>query len=210
MSFEKRDCSIEMTLEDFRDYGQKGILKIEGQELSFASMRRTGQFFGQLIHVMNDLLCLPKVKKNNSARLKIDYSVPYTKAEGEVLWDFYYHHRNTVRWRLSRLLSIGPLYEDFICTFKVESKEAHHTFEVSFRELCYAVAKCGTEALKQFGIVGYTKHTCFFEDFNVREFLEIKAFALGLESEMSLRSMRLPRKKATSFEKEIELLLFDM
>ena len=33
MSFEKRDCSIEMTLEDFRDYGQKGILKNVKNEL---------------------------------------------------------------------------------------------------------------------------------------------------------------------------------
>ncbi len=207
MSFERRICNIDMTLNECQICGQRGSLKIEEKEIPFATTDGHGQFFGQLMHVMNCLLCIPRVNRNKHIGITYDYSLPLTKAEGEVIWDYL---GRSVRWKLSRLLSDGPLNEDFICALKVETRETHYTFEVPFRELCYAVAKCGTNVLKQFGIVGYTRFAEEYEDFNIREFIEIKAFALGLELEMGWISMFYSNKKTTSFEKEIELLLFDM
>ena len=87
-------------------------------------------------------------------------------------------------------------------------------------EICaYAAAKAYTEALKKYGFYGYFSSTC--DEFSVNasvlmeRFLFIKAYALNaLETRALSKAWDNPHSwrkiYRTDFEKEIELLLFDM
>lgn len=88
------------------------------------------------------------------------------------------------------------------------------------RDLCYATAKACTDAIKKYGVYGYYSSTggrCngFGDSFDLNMLLFIKAYALDA---MTIRELSEVWKKenswmsaeATPFEKELELLLFDM
>ena len=103
-------------------------------------------------------------------------------------------------------ISGGRYCDDFECT-------------VDGRDLCYAATKGYTEALKRYGFYGYFSSTC--DDFSVsasvlmERFLFIKAYALNaLEVRALSKAWDNPHSwrkvYRTDFEKEIELLLFDM
>ena len=106
-------------------------------------------------------------------------------------------------------------------TIKISGDSYDDDFEctVDGRDLCYAASKAYTEALKKYGFYGYFSSTC--DDFSVNasvimeRFLFIKAYALNaLEIRALSKAWDNPHSwrkiYRTSFEKEIELLLFDM
>lgn len=91
-------------------------------------------------------------------------------------------------------------------------------YTVDGRDLCYAIAKGCTEALKKYGFMGYKKSTGMQspgDSFNITQLLFIKAYALNaMEVRETKELWRVPhgweRADASNFEKELELLLFDM
>jgi len=91
-------------------------------------------------------------------------------------------------------------------------------FTVDGRDLCYAVAKACTEALKKYGFKGYLKSSgeqYVGDKIDLEMFLFIKAYALdALEARTTIMAWEQPNgwkhAYASSFEKEMELLLFDM
>lgn len=93
-----------------------------------------------------------------------------------------------------------------------------YRYTVDGRDLCYAVARGCTEALKKYGFQGYLKSTGGYylgESFSLNMLLFVKAYALGaLDARETVQAWENPhswmRADASSFEKEIELLLFDM
>jgi hypothetical protein len=84
--------------------------------------------------------------------------------------------------------------------------------------LCYAIAKGYTEALKKYGFQGYLRSTgmqYIGDTFEMEELLFVKAYALdAMESRELSTAWEEPKSwrgaEKSSFEKEIELLLFDM
>lgn len=94
----------------------------------------------------------------------------------------------------------------------------HYQYEIDGRELCYAVAKGYTEALKKYGFQGYLRSTgmqYLGDSIEIDELLFVKAYALDAMEARELkeawsRPNSWPSADASSFEKEIELLLFDM
>lgn len=94
-----------------------------------------------------------------------------------------------------------------------------YEYTIDGSDLCYAVARACTEALKKYGFYGYfvsTYDSCRFGDyFDIRKFLFIKAYALNaLETREITEVWSKPKSwqsaDRTDFDKEIELLLFDM
>ena len=95
------------------------------------------------------------------------------------------------------------------------------TYVVQGRDLCYAVAKAVTECWKKTGFYGYFRSTGDWDDcregddINIQQFLFLKAYALGA---MDARKLTKPTPdddegyevEVSSFNKEIELLLFDL
>ena len=104
---------------------------------------------------------------------------------------------------------------------KVQIKSSEQPFKecvIDGRDLCYAVARGCTEALKKYGFKGYTKTSGGYDlgdAFSIEELLFVKAYALGAldicKAEECWKNPNSWRKiEATNFEREIELLLFDM
>ncbi len=94
----------------------------------------------------------------------------------------------------------------------------HFHYTIDGRDLCYAVARGCTEALKKYGFQGYIKSTgsqYYGDSISMNELLFIKAYALdALEVRETHLVYRRPNgweeAEGSSFEKEIELLMFDM
>ena len=81
---------------------------------------------------------------------------------------------------------------------------------VNDRDFCYAVAKACTEAIKEFGFYGY-RYSTESEPIKIHQLLFLKAYALG---NMDARNLIVVDEGLdcckSNFEKELELLLFDM
>lgn len=102
--------------------------------------------------------------------------------------------------------------EDFelqidICIHRDEEK--HYSYKVRYKDFCYAVAKTYTEVIKSYGIYGY-HYSTYEDDINLRHFLFVKAVALDCLDIRTLKDNGDRLGESTSFEKELELLLFDM
>ncbi len=102
--------------------------------------------------------------------------------------------------------------EDFklqidICIRRGEEK--HYSYEVRYKDFCYAVAKTCTQVLKSHGIYGY-HHSTYVDDINLSHLLFIKAVALDCMEVRALKNNGEGLGESTSFKKEIKLLLFDM
>jgi len=83
------------------------------------------------------------------------------------------------------------------------------TYTIKSKDFCYAVAKACTEVLKRYGFYGY-RYSTEYDYFKLHQLLYIKAFALGALETRELLDADSEWVKRTSFEKEMELLLFDM
>ena len=85
-----------------------------------------------------------------------------------------------------------------------------HCYVVRYADFCYAVAKACTETLKMHGFFGY-HHATFTQDMSVRYLLFLKSIALGnFEARELTFYKEKERGETCSFQKEMELLLFDM
>ena len=93
-----------------------------------------------------------------------------------------------------------------------------YEYTVDGRELCYAVAKGCTEALKKYGIAGYEKSTGMQypgDKLDIEKLLFVKAYALNVMDargtyELWANPNGWESAEASDFEKEMELLRFDM
>ena len=92
------------------------------------------------------------------------------------------------------------------------------TYTVDGRDLCYAIAKACTEALKKYGFKGYLQSNSGYylgDSIDIEKLLFIKAYALdAMDVRKTVKAWENPHgwmsADASSLEKEIELLLFDM
>lgn len=88
--------------------------------------------------------------------------------------------------------------------------KTYQEYVVDDRDLCYAVAKACTEAIKQFGFYGY-RYSTESEPIKLHQLLFLKAYALGNFEARDLTVIDEGLDCCKSdFEKELELLLFDM
>lgn len=126
---------------------------------------------------------------------------------------------------LSRNLSHPPADADIVELRIISSHYGRGTYNINGKDLCYAIAKACTKALKKYGIRGYSvsttcNHALNREYFDINELLFVKAYALNA---MHVRELYEVERYydyeypdvydvtlASSFDKEIELLLFDM
>ena len=104
-----------------------------------------------------------------------------------------------------------------ICYDMFPDKSGEFTYVVDGKDLCYAVAKAGMDVIKTYGFHGY-----FFTSgldngidnwIDINQLLFFKAYALGVMEVRDFSEVSTGKNNtvlATDFEKELELLLFDM
>ena len=102
---------------------------------------------------------------------------------------------------------------------ELQYRQGKYKYTVDGRDLCYAISKACTKALKKYGFRGYHSSSgsceCFGDVINIEQLLFIKAYALNALQVRELKEVwRKPKSwmsaAGTSFEEEIQLLLFDM
>lgn len=100
----------------------------------------------------------------------------------------------------------------------IRSGRKNYHYTVDGRDLCYAIARGCTEAVKKYGLTGYRESSGMQypgDSFDLYELLFVKAYALDALEARELHELwsqpnGWARADASSFEKEMELLLFDM
>lgn len=85
----------------------------------------------------------------------------------------------------------------------------HYSFQLPYKDLCYAVAKACTALLKTYGLYGY-HHMVYDWDMNLRYLLFLKGIALDQPQVRVLHPVKGKPNTATSLEQELNLLLTEM
>lgn len=211
MKMTKRDCNIQMTLSRDKYCGQRGKLIVNGQEFEFATTDGLGQFFGHLIGIMCSFLgCTGYYDQKffDKKAGKDDPDDGHHRLHGSVFWE---NNGRYWEWKIVRDV-------EYCYTWREENELAIHVTECSkttkeftlnlpIKDFAYAVAKCATEVIKREGFWGYYTFAEQCEDFDIRQFLYVKAFALDISEGMGYTAHVFG---ASNIRDELELLLFDM
>lgn len=220
MKLNKRNCPINIELNPIGVDKLKVSMNIYGKHYDFAASSAVGYQFGLFL---SSLYCLYNETDASEDRLFFAkgisvYTDHETYVRAEFSWDSEGHISSFSLTRRCDVSSFPNYSENDVIELIIDEKDA---FELAAQDLCYAVAKACTEVIKRCGIYGYylsTGANCngYGDLLNVQHLLFVKAYALNAaEVRRSVEIWRHPKHTylstdATSFEKEIEILLFDM
>lgn len=113
-------------------------------------------------------------------------------------------------WTLERVPNEDTSFKLKITIDVCRGETKHYEYEVPYEDMCYAVAAACTAAIKKHGFWGY-HYATYTEDMNVRYLLFLKSIGLGNTEARELTFYDEKGQGETGcFDKEIELLLFDM
>ena len=122
----------------------------------------------------------------------------------------WYEEPSASNWVIEREPTEDSSFDVKISIDICRNETKHYEYTVRYDDLCYAVADACTKALKKHGFLGYCSAT-YTDNINLRYFLFLKAVALRNMEVCDLTFYDGKGEGETgSFEKEIELLLFDM
>ena len=215
MKLEKRSCNISVKLKPSGSYVLAVDFDFYGEKLSFAPSAAMGAQFKEFISALYFLYKEEPEDGNHDYHDEYDereyHCLPDSNIIDEIIatvdWD---EEGSDVSFKMSR--KINNSNEKDIITIKISTDywESYREFKVDGRDFCYAVAKGCTEVLKKFGFYGY-KYSTESDYFIIHQLLFIKAYALGNMESRKLYNLegRFGSCKS-NFEKELELLLFDM
>ena len=229
MKWQKRDCPIFMKLVPY-GYGWEDVtFDICGDHHWWSVSGCLGSGFWALVESLYALYpyqtydeleqrrltevdeCVADVKigeyVNVRPRTKRDSSYYSFPKSAEFFWD---HEGWGVQWKL---IKESGQERDFPLTIVLEETNTEHKsfhYTVKYSDLCYAVGKAITEALKEHGFGGF--HTSVWEsDVNVRHLCFLKSCGMGSPGAVQpFESTDKGGGAVSSLADEIELLLFDM
>ena len=229
LNIRKRDCGIKIRLVPYGGGWTDVYLDIGGDSHYFIISYVFGDQFGAL------LALLYKLHPANSGAeyegVEIDYKIGICEKTADgynvvkivdcgddhttpcVCRDIPWRGRFTwdeegaySKWTLERTPDENA---DFMLNICIEHRRTFK-YTVPYKDFCYAVAKACTEMLKKHGFGGYHNST-YTQDMNVRHLLFIKSVALNNFEATDLTYYQEQGCGETSdFQKELELLLFDM
>ena len=225
MKLNKRNCEVRIRLTPCGTDFLKVHFRIGGDNHYFLPSGVMGDQFNAFIWATYVLYEEERLPHLFYFRGNKEYRCEYTnQKDGEtettafVTWD---EERTVTKIKLSRTSKKRtPAFQGEADPVEVELDTCYGKFHYTIdgRDLCYAVARGCTEALKKYGIQGYIKSTgnqYYGDGISMNALLFIKAYALdALEARETRFVYQRPNgweeAEGSSFEKEIELLLFDM
>lgn len=205
----KRDCDIKIKLTPSGTQYLHFEMDIQGDHLDFLPASTMGDQFGAVVSALYTLFHEKEdMHEEWRSREHIsDENHVIHRRVTKVEWD---NEGDVIDIIMSRKGGIDIDYEDDLIDIEIKNyDEVLKQYTVKTKDLCYAVAKACTEVLKEYGIYGY-RYSTEQDYFKLHQLLYIKSFALGNFEARELISEENDWIKKTSFEKEIELLMFDM
>ena len=205
----KRDCDIKIKLTPSGTQYLHFEMDIQGDHLDFLPASTMGDQFGAVVSALYTLFHEKEdMHEEWRSREHIsDENHVIHRRVTKVEWD---NEGDVIDIIMSRKGGIDIDYEDDLIDIEIKNyDEVLKQYTVKTKDLCYAVAKACTEVLKEYGIYGY-RYSTEQDYFKIHQLLYIKSFALGNFEARELISEENDWIKKTSFEKEIELLMFDM
>lgn len=122
----------------------------------------------------------------------------------------WYEEIDGSKWIIERLPTTDTAFNVHVHIEIHRSEVKEYDYTVKYEDLCYAVADACTKALKKHGFWGYHKAT-YDQDMNIRYLLFLKSIALGnIEARELTYYDEKGEGETADFNKELELLLFDM
>jgi len=185
-------------------------MDIRGEHLRFSPASTVGDQFGTAISALYNLFYEHDDGHNEWNRreyLTDDNNVVHTIVTS-FEWD---NEGYAVEIVMSRKLARDIDFENDFIDLEIKYYDRLlKRYTVKTVDLCYAVAKACTEVLKEYGFYGY-RYSTEYDYFKMHQLLYIKSFALmNFEAREPINDSEYMTVKCTSFEKEIELLMFDM
>lgn len=226
LKLEKRNCEMRLRLTPYDNDFLRIHWRIGGDDHYFLASGVMGSQFSAFLSAVYGLY--EEADGSHWLHCKYDQSFTY---HYPIDSDDGMHHRETgVHWDeegyvhqitfIRKSETAAPLAFGEPDPVRVMIRSGHTAYEytVDGHELCYAVARGCTEALKKYGLKGYTTSTGGYylgDAFGMEKLLFVKAYALdALEVCQTKELWAVPnswiRAEASDFEKEMELFLFDM
>lgn len=220
MELQKRVCKIKARIEPYGagwtdvyfDFG-------DGHERKFIISHCMGDQFEDMLKVLYHLY--PEQEDYLDGGRYIDYEDDIPES-GHFLWN---EEGCWTEWKIERVpvknvdFIIGiqiDYYHEFVVRKDgggyTTAKEKYETaqYEINYKDFCYAVADAYTKALKKHGFWGY-HYSIYTAEFNIRYLLFLKSLALNnFDARELYRSSIEGEGECSDFEKEIELIMFDM
>ncbi len=226
LKLNKRDCGTRIRLTPLGGDFLRVHWKIGGDNHYFFPSCIMGGQFSDFIAAIYRLYKEKDIRHFYSSKIHgFEYEAPWQRDDGM------FKIRSTVHWdeegrtadiTFIRICNdINPCPSGILNPIEVNivAHNGNFNYTIDGRDLCYAIAKACTEALKKYGFLGYYYSSGGQypgDSFCIEDLLFIKAYALNA---LDVREVDMlwqdphgwnPRAFSTSFEKEIELLLFDM
>ncbi len=227
LKLNKRNCSIRIRLTPCGNNFQKIEWKIKRDRHIF---RPSAAIYGQFSSFVTAVYCLysENTDQHTSSRQSLhqyqhiwhrESPCEHDTIIAKVCWEE--EGRYDEIWLLRRCIDGKAPTPDQPDPIAIRIYYAGKTFRytVDARDLCYAIAKAATSALKKYGFRGYFSSSgsdvCFGDAINIEQLLFLKAYALDALDVRELKTIwKKPkswmRAEGTSFDDEIKLLLFDM
>ena len=222
MKLVKRKCDIRIRLTPFGCDFQKVQIYIGGDRHILWPSSVMGLQFSELLYELYSLYTEDNLRHYHKEKsLPPDtgpYPAPYYRTTSKISWDEEGRIDDITLTR--RHMNMGRHLPDTLDQIEIDLDLPYgrYNYTVDGKDFCYAVAKACTEAIKKYGFFGYAhssdpdQHAA--EQMNINQLLFIKAYALDA---LEIRTVKKVWENtdhdyasASSLEKELELLLFDM
>ncbi len=233
LSLGKRDCNIKMEIIPYGGGWTTVLLDIQGDSLRFDISNLMGGQLDSLLRLLYHLYPSQYDPEDASHFMEVKYGVcsrtcscfqvvkvvddlkeadPMSVIQ-DIPWKGSFTWVNESQSSEITLERNPDQDEDFNLSIHIETtgKDPRvSTYEVPYRDVCYAVAKACTQVLKDFGIFGYHNAT-YTQDLNFRHLIFLKSVALGnFQARELVASSNGELADFTDLEKELALILFDM
>ena len=205
MELQKRDCPIKAVIEPLGAELLAVTFDFGERKLEYTPSTVMGDQFGEFVCAL--------------------YTLYHERYDGHSEWNAREYHTNEnheiqattvkVEWDGEGTYMIIEMTKQsdgdtILLRSSMDYGKTYQEYSVNDKDFCYAVAKACTEAMKEFGFYGY-RYSTESEPIKIHQLLFLKAYALG---NMDARDLIVVDEGfdccKTNFEKELELLLFDM
>ena len=207
---QKRDCDINIKLTPSGSQFLHFEMDVAGDKFDFLPASTVGVQFGAFVSAVYKLF-IEDVDDEHTEWGKRKYLSDENHVIHTVLTKVSWDEEGTdIDIFFSRKVMDEIDYENDVLDVEIRCyDDILKKYTLKTKDFCYAVAKACTEILKKYGFYGY-RYSTEYDYFILHQLLYIKCFALGNFEARVLTDADDEFTKKTSFEKEMELLMFDM